>query len=45
MLGGDPVPYHSGKKGKKKKSIKPKKLDAQSTIDQPMQNRPMLNWT
>ena len=41
--------YHTGKKkkkkGKKKKSIKPKKLDAQSTIDQPMQNRPMLNWT
>ena len=33
------------KKGKKKKSTKPKKLDAQSTIDQPMQNRPMLNWT
>ena len=30
---------------KKKKSTKPKKLDAQSTIDQPMQNRPMLNWT
>jgi hypothetical protein len=34
------------KKSKKnKKSVKPKKLDAQSTIDQPMQNRPMLNWT
>lgn len=33
------------KKGKKNKKSVKKKLDAQSVIDKPMQNRPMLNWT